>query len=203
MPTKDIMRIVCLSDTHNARPELPDGDILIHAGDLTVRGYRIEVYRQLGWLELHRHRYKEVIVVPGNHDLYFEERWDAAQADCDAADIRLLHNAELEVDGLRIYGSAHTPVYHDWAFMLDSPRIAQAWDRIPTGLDILVTHGPPACVLDSSYRGNIGCPHLRDVVEERRPRFHIFGHAHEGKGTKELGGTTFVNTACAVTVLDV
>jgi Icc-related predicted phosphoesterase len=196
------MRIVCVSDTHNATPDLPDGDILIHAGDLTVRGYRIEVYRQLGWLELNRHRYKEVIVVPGNHDLYFEERWAEAEADCMAADIRLLHNAEIEVAGLRIYGSAHTPNYHDWAFMLGSAQIAAAWDRIPQGLDVLVTHGPPASILDESYRGPIGCPLLREAVDRVAPRCHIFGHAHAGRGMRQENGTLFVNTACGVTTFD-
>lgn len=196
------MRIVCVSDTHNTRPELPDGDILIHAGDLTVRGYRIEVYRQLGWLEIHRGRYREIIVVPGNHDIYFEEHWAAAQADCDAAGIRLLHNSGMEVAGMQIYGSGHTPVYHDWAFMQDPPEIAQAWSRIPAGLDILITHGPPAGILDRSYRGNIGCPALAEAIKRTRPKLHIFGHAHEGRGVISQGGTCFVNTACAPTVIE-
>lgn len=196
------MRIVCVSDTHNSKPDLPDGDILIHSGDLTVRGYRIEVYRQLGWLEMNRSRYREVIVVPGNHDLYFEEHWAAAQADCDAADIRLLHNAGLEAAGLQIYGSAHTPTYHDWAFMLAGPEIARAWSHIPEGLDVLITHGPPAGILDQSYRGSIGCPHLAEAVRRVRPKLHIFGHAHEGRGMVEQDGITFVNAACGVAVVD-
>lgn len=198
------MRIVCVSDTHNSRPELPDGDLLIHAGDMTVRGYRIEVYRQLGWLEMNRRRYKEVIVVPGNHDLYFEEHWEAAQADCEAADIRLLHNSEIEVAGLRIYGSGHTPMYHSWGLMLEGDAIAQAWEAIPEGVDVLVTHGPPAGILDTSYRGpSIGCPHLLRELDRIRPRLHIFGHAHEGRGVLEQGGTTYVNTAVLPTVIEI
>lgn len=196
------MRIVCVSDTHNQRPDLPDGDILIHAGDMTIRGYRIEVYRQLGWLEMNRSRYREIIVVPGNHDLYFEEHAAAAQADCDAADIRLLHNSMLDIDGIRFYGSAHTPMYHSWGFMLEEPQIAEAWSAIPEGVNVLITHGPPEGVLDTSYRGSIGCPHLRQAVERVRPRAHIFGHAHEGRGVLERDGTLYVNTACAPTVFD-
>jgi hypothetical protein len=32
------MKIVCLSDTHNCNEQItvPDGDILIHAGDATI-----------------------------------------------------------------------------------------------------------------------------------------------------------------------
>lgn len=197
------MRIVCVSDTHNTTPELPDGDVLIHAGDMTIRGYRIEVYRQLGWLEMNRHRYKQVIVVPGNHDLYFEAHWDMAVKDCEAADIRLLHNSSLDVEGKRFYGSAHTPVYHDWGFMLGPEAISEAWDKIPAGLDVLITHGPPAGILDSSYRGGIGCPALLQKIEETKPRVHVFGHAHEGQGVLSTDDTTFVNAACTVTVLDI
>ena len=31
-------RFVLISDTHNQRPSLPDGDILLHAGDFTLFG---------------------------------------------------------------------------------------------------------------------------------------------------------------------
>ena len=39
------MRIVCLSDTHNLheRIQVPEGDLLLHAGDATNRGTEKEV----------------------------------------------------------------------------------------------------------------------------------------------------------------
>ena len=36
-------RFVCISDTHNSNVHLPDGDVLIHAGDLTNQGSHSEV----------------------------------------------------------------------------------------------------------------------------------------------------------------
>ena len=49
------VRIVCISDTHNATPgegyTLPKGDILIHAGDLTNQGSYSELAKAVGWLE--------------------------------------------------------------------------------------------------------------------------------------------------------
>lgn len=39
-------RIVCISDTHNSTVKLPDGDVLIHAGDLTNQGTYSEVNRR-------------------------------------------------------------------------------------------------------------------------------------------------------------
>jgi 3',5'-cyclic AMP phosphodiesterase CpdA len=61
------IKVVCTSDTHNAQPRLPDGDIFIHAGDLTINGTLPELQTQLDWLHSLPHRHK--IVVAGNHDV--------------------------------------------------------------------------------------------------------------------------------------
>jgi len=49
------LRIVCISDNHNAAPgegyTLPKGDVLIHAGDLTNQGNLSELKKALTWLE--------------------------------------------------------------------------------------------------------------------------------------------------------
>jgi hypothetical protein len=48
------VRIVCISDTHNHGPpsgfQLPKGDVLIHAGDLTNRGSFSELEKAAQWL---------------------------------------------------------------------------------------------------------------------------------------------------------
>ena len=44
-------RFVLISDTHNATPHLPRGDVLIHAGDITNRGTHAELSRSVQWLE--------------------------------------------------------------------------------------------------------------------------------------------------------
>jgi 3',5'-cyclic AMP phosphodiesterase CpdA len=55
VPKKKKVRIVCVSDTHNHGPpsgfQLPKGDILIHAGDLTNRGTYIELETVASWLK--------------------------------------------------------------------------------------------------------------------------------------------------------
>ena len=44
-------RFVCISDTHsNTSIELPPGDVLIHAGDLTSRGTFRKLQRTINWL---------------------------------------------------------------------------------------------------------------------------------------------------------
>ncbi|RMD42826.1 hypothetical protein DV735_g2249, partial [Chaetothyriales sp. CBS 134920] len=65
------IRIVCVSDTHNQRPEIPPRDVLIHAGDLSDNGSFEEVQAGLDWLAAQPHRHK--ILVAGNHDVLLDE----------------------------------------------------------------------------------------------------------------------------------
>jgi hypothetical protein len=61
------VKIVCILDTHNCTPVLPEGDILIHAGDLSHHGSFAEIQAQLDWLRTQPHAHK--VVIAGNHDL--------------------------------------------------------------------------------------------------------------------------------------
>jgi 3',5'-cyclic AMP phosphodiesterase CpdA len=65
MSTK--IRIVCISDTHNAAPgegyTLPEGDVLIHAGDFTNQGSRSEMTKAVKWLA--EAKFEVKIVVAG------------------------------------------------------------------------------------------------------------------------------------------
>lgn len=44
------IRIVCISDTHNIQLKPPDGDVLIHAGDMTNAGSHAELKRAIEWI---------------------------------------------------------------------------------------------------------------------------------------------------------
>lgn len=66
------IRVVCLSDTHDlTNVDIPDGDLLIHAGDLSSVGDLESIQKQVDWLAKCSHR--EKVVVGGNHDLWFDE----------------------------------------------------------------------------------------------------------------------------------
>lgn len=69
---KQPIKVVCISDTHDQTVEVPDGDILIHAGDLTNAGTVADIQKQLDWLKRLPHGVK--IIVAGNHDSYFDRR---------------------------------------------------------------------------------------------------------------------------------
>jgi hypothetical protein len=67
------IRVVCISDTHTHVPEdVPTGDLLIHAGDLTDTGSVAEIQAQVDWLSSLPHR--EIVVISGNHDTYLDPR---------------------------------------------------------------------------------------------------------------------------------
>ena len=69
-----IQRIVCISDTHglHRKVAVPEGDLLIHAGDFMRTGTSLEEIADFkDWLGEQPHPHK--IVVAGNHDLLFEK----------------------------------------------------------------------------------------------------------------------------------
>ena len=103
-------------------------------------------------------------------------------------DFRLDNGAKL-----RVYASPWTPEFCNWAFAY--PRSEDRWNETETNkpqhpvpglaeVDVMITHGPPAGILDRVERSgeHAGCEHLRRAVERCRPRLHAFGHIHEGWG---------------------
>lgn len=186
-------RIVAIADTHNrhAQLQLPGGDVLIHAGDMTGRGTPRELESVADWLRAQPHRHK--VVIAGNHDFALQRQ--PAEARALFHGLHLLEDAEVTVEGLRIWGSPWQPWFHDWAFNLRrGPEIDAKWQLIPAGVDVLVTHGPPHGYGDIVYRGErVGCEDLTRQLDRVKPRLHLFGHIHEDKGEWQRGPTRIVN----------
>lgn len=192
-------KIVCLSDTHNCNEEIivPEGDILIHAGDATIRGTIPEITAFNQWFSGLPHRSK--IFVAGNHDWLFETNNSYARSLL-SSKIIYLQDSFIEIEGLKIYGSPWQPRFFDWAFnLMRGGELAEKWKLIPNDTDILITHGPPHGILDEVPRQywieNTGCEELRKKVEEICPKAHIFGHIHCGYGQTEQYGVKFINAS--------
>ncbi|RFU31076.1 hypothetical protein B7463_g5254, partial [Scytalidium lignicola] len=94
-----------------------------------------------------------------------------------------------------VYASPYTPGAGGWAFPYDpfedrfndanqvAPnRTSISTNPIPSGVDIVMTHGPPYSILDQVDNQNLGCPNLLRAVGRARPLMHCFGHIHEGHG---------------------
>jgi len=197
------LRLVCISDTHSLHrriPDVPDGDVLIHAGDCLGAGTLDNLEDLNDWLETVPHRHK--IVIAGNHDWVFQEAPELARGALTNA--IYLEDSGVEIEGVRFWGSPWTPIFQDWAFMLDRGQaIHDRWKQIPDDTDVLVTHGPPKNIGDEASMGfkcqNVGCVDLLHRIEQLRLKAHIFGHIHEGYGEYILGGTRLVNAStCTV-----
>jgi Icc-related predicted phosphoesterase len=189
------MRIVAISDTHGLHENLviPDGDILIHAGDLTREGSFSDVREMERLFAGLPHSHK--LVIAGNHDFCFEQMPERCREIMPS--VTYLQDQAVKIGGLRFYGSPWTPWFHSWAFNLQRGfPIRKKWLAIPRDTDILITHGPPLGIGDLTLEGEqTGCEDLREIIDLIQPRLHIFGHIHEGAGVYREGQTTFVNAS--------
>jgi Icc-related predicted phosphoesterase len=187
-------RLVCLSDTHGLHDfAVPAGDILVHAGDLTKGGGLDEIHAAAGWLRALPH--PEKVVIAGNHDFGFQTEPEQARAAMQG--LTYLQDEEARVGGLRFWGAPWSPWFYDWAFNAErGAEIRQHWARIPSGLDVLVVHGPPRGHGDRTVGGeDVGCADLLAAVERAQPRYVVCGHIHEGYGITHVGETTIVNAS--------
>jgi Icc-related predicted phosphoesterase len=194
-------RLIFISDTNNQHEniEIPDGDFIIHCGDISGRGYRSEVESFLDWFSALPHKYK--IMIPGNHDFFFEEYYEAAKNMTDSRGIICLIDSEVEIEGIRFWGSPITPWFHNWAFnRYRGSSIEHHWNKIPEGIHVLLTHGPPAYLqnyLSMVLEGeDVGCEDLYKAIRRVMPKINAFGHIHEGYGTSEEDGVLYIN--CSV-----
>ena len=203
------INIVCISDTHNthdSQPPLPNGDILIHAGDLTVSGTKHELDNVLSWLESQPHPHK--FFIGGNHDTCLSvtpEIHEYISSTYPSLTYLQESSAQVTIRGrtLSIYGSPYTPQHGSWVFQY--PKVhapwyspyekptseyesTKIWSRIPPLTDILITHGPPLAHLDSSNinlgKSTDGCYALLTALWRVRPKVHVFGHIHVGRGVE-------------------
>lgn len=184
------IRIVCISDTHTlTTPYIPDGDILIHAGDLANAGTPAEIQAQIDWLDALPHAHK--IVIAGNHDTYLDPRSRATlskpdrNGTLDWKTLTYLQHASATLTfpsgrSLKVFGAPQIPACGGPEHAFQYPRGADAWsDTVPRDTDVLITHTPPKYHLD--LPAALGCEHLLAEVRRVQPALHVFGHVHAGR----------------------
>lgn len=209
------LKVVCISDTHGLRlanARIPNGDLLIHCGDLTKLGTRDEVQMEVDWLKSLPHKHK--VLVAGNHDGWLDrevrEKVDAEQADIldttleyssedngiSWGDIHYLQNSTVTLDfengrSAVIHGVPQVPALeptrtiHAFEYF-ETPKSASPRPRpVEPATDILVSHSPPQFHLDN-YPYALGCPHLLREDWLIRPALHVFGHTHASRGVERV-----------------
>ncbi|PQE03061.1 calcineurin-like phosphoesterase protein [Rutstroemia sp. NJR-2017a BVV2] len=207
-------RFVCISDTHNASApssfQLPRGDVLLHAGDLTNQGSFSELQKTLKWIE--DADFEAKIIVAGNHDTSLDSEFPTQHQQSHQHSLSLslltsspsilyLSHSGAEINLLsptgphttfRIFGSPFSPASASASASASSPWGAFSypppspiWNAIPLDTDIFITHTPPHSHLDArSDARPVGCEDLRKALWRVRPRLAVCGHVHEGRGAE-------------------
>lgn len=206
------MKIVCISDTHTKQNRMkhpiPDGDVIVHAGDFMNSGYGKRDYLDfIQWFQRLPHPYK--IFIAGNHDRYVQTYNKDFRDDVKAfndENFIYLQDEECVIDGVKFYGSPWQRWFWDWAFNFPNhnynPAKAKAhaeacWAQIPLDTNVLITHGQPFCINDRAPNGDYtGCPELADRIDKLKElKLYVGGHIHCAYGIKESDGVTYVNAS--------
>jgi len=205
-----VKKIACISDTHNQHYgiQIPECDILLHAGDFSYMGKAIDIVELNHWFGKLKAsgKVKEIVAIAGNHDWLCETNPSLAASlftNC-----IYLNEQPAEVMGLKIFGSPIQPWFCDWAFnRRRGDEIARHWAKIPDDTQVLVTHGPPMGILDivkdnpynlTNGPDHLGCYDLTKRIGELKDlKLHVFGHIHDSNGVyiDPVTGKTFVNAA--------
>ena len=174
---------------------MPDGDILIHAGDITNHGSIRALANFNAWLGELPHKHK--LVIAGNHDFCFKNNRTAAEKTLSNA--IYLQDAGFNLNNVQFWGSPWTPEFSNWAFMANEDQLQHTWQKIPDDTNVLITHGPPSKMMsfverDGGVDAGSWSLHQR-ILELKLLRVHVFGHIHEGYGSKGVGDLTFINAS--------
>lgn len=200
-------KIVAISDIHgrwNKLGQLPECDILVSAGDYSFRGEKHMVKDFHKWLG--KQPSKHVISVQGNHELWVRDNFQEAKslAESVCPNVHFIGDHGLvEIEGIKIYGSAITPFFHNWAWNVErGPDIAAEWAKIPDDVNVLVTHGPAEGILDivpfqnGAPKELVGCKDLFDrIMKLEKLKVHICGHIHHSHGYQYFNEKQFYNVA--------
>ncbi|KIJ66659.1 hypothetical protein HYDPIDRAFT_127870 [Hydnomerulius pinastri MD-312] len=206
-PGEGYTRFVCISDTHSQTFEVPEGDVLLHSGDLSKLGRYEDLEVTMNWLGELRHPVK--IIIAGNHDLPLHEDWYRTQgwkkfhSQDGIENVSKIRTLVAEKPGIiylqdqkytfrvhegrrewTVYGSPWQPWFFGWAFNYLPGDASTHINKIQE-VDILLTHGPPRNIRDLTLtNGHVGCPTLLAHLSkmQKPPLLHVFGHIHEARG---------------------
>jgi len=184
-----------ISDLYGYQPELPGGDLLVIAGDLTARD-KAEQYKDfVHWLD--KQAYDKIVIVAGNHDCLLQEPNHNLLGKHE-----YLQDSGIEYEGVNIWGTPWTSRFYGQnpecaAFSYRSEfQLKDHFEIIPFDTDILVCHSPAKRILDQCSNGRVGSSALREQLFRVNPQVFVCGHIHECGGTIEkYGDVTCINAS--------
>jgi Icc-related predicted phosphoesterase len=196
------MKIVALSDIHGQLPNpitCPKCDVIVIAGDICPDR---DPYWQLHWLYTEFRQWlkdlpAQVVGIAGNHDFVFEVAGEQAKNfGNETLPWTYLQDSEVTIDGVKFYGIPWVPRLEAWAFYQDDLGLAERYSQIPVDTNVLISHGPPLSVLDSTkYYSHVGSQAALEAIKYVNPQLFICGHIHEGRGYRGILHTEVWNVA--------
>ncbi len=137
-----------------------------------------------------------VLYVPGNHD----ERFEAEPPEgCDGIDGKL-----VVYRGLRILGLGGCYRYHPGPHQYTDGEMRRKIRKLRfdlwrhKGVDVVITHAPPAGVGDQPDPAHRGFEAFLELIDKYHPQYLLHGHVHLNYGTdrireREYHGTKVIN----------
>ena len=196
------MKILALSDEecpalyeHYVSGRLADYDLIISCGDLNAKylSFIVTMARV------------PVLYVHGNHDVGYDR---VPPEGCDCIDDQL-----IVYKGVRILGLGGCKKYREAPHQYTEKEMKKRIRKLRwklwrhKGVDIVVTHAPPAGIGDSDDVAHQGFETLLQLMDKYRPKYLLHGHVHLSYGidqtrVREYGDTKVINT-CQRYVLEV
>lgn len=193
--------IVATSDLHGLLDGIEQvcrdkqADYLVIAGDIepadlfTSKPYWYEhtFFPMIGRLDC------EVVAIPGNHDFWLSAKYLAIKNGAVKFipdNFHFLVDEGIELKGIRFYGTPWVPfISGSWCFESEDADLADRFNMIPSGIDILITHTPPlvphkkidvSCEFSNERQRHFGSKSLTDALINKKPKHCFCGHIHSG-----------------------
>ena len=188
------MKILTLSDQecpalydYYIPGRLDDYDLIISCGDLNAKYLSFIVTMAK----------VPVLYVHGNHDTSYE-RTPPEGCDC-------IEDEIIVYNGLRILGLGGCKKYHDGLHQYTEREMRKRIRKLRwklwrhKGVDIVVTHAPPAGVGDSDDPAHRGFEAFLPFLDKYQPKYLLHGHVHLNYGmdqtrVRQYGQTQVINT---------
>lgn len=166
--------LFAFSDTHGMHRKLsiPKGtDILICAGDVVSDFQEDGLSDFFDWFSSCPTQLR--LFVPGNHEIIFDLCLEEARQ-LMPANVTLLEDSGVEYDGITFYAISSR--------MIQQMQWLGRECGLPYKTDFLITHIPSKGILDE----DMGSEVLKQIILERQPKHHLFGHVHSKGGLLEF-----------------
>ena len=146
-----------------------------------------------------------VILIPGNHDWYFQglsKKKITEFEDMFHGKLKLLINETYDFHGIKIFGTPYCKIFYNWAFMRDNDKLWKYYSECPDDVDIIMSHDAPTLnelgLIHQgwSYGTDAGNPLLDQLIKQKKPKVFLCGHIHSGNHEMEMvDGTAMANVS--------